>query len=111
MVGAPLSMRLSHAIVRAPGSTFAAGLTTAGLGAPDLERALALHSAYVRALRVAGLEVTELPADPRFPDSTFVEDTAVLAGTLAVLTRPGAQSRAGEVEAIREAIAARFAET
>ena len=45
--------------------------------------------------------MTLLPPDDRFPDSTFVEDTAVLARGLAVLCRPGAPSRAGEVEAIR----------
>jgi 5-methylcytosine-specific restriction endonuclease McrA len=40
----------------------------------------------------------------RFPDSTFVEDTAILTARGAVLTRPGAASREGEVEAIRPAI-------
>jgi len=97
-----------RAIVRPPGTTFADGLTTAGLGPPDLPRALAQHEAYVKALETCGLSVTRLPADDRFPDSTFVEDTAVLARGLAVLCRPGAPSRAGEVEAIRPAIAEHF---
>jgi dimethylargininase len=98
----------SRAIVRPPGSTFADGLTTAGLGRPDLTLALAQHAAYVAALEACGLAVTRLPADDRFPDSTFVEDTAVLARGLAVLCRPGAPSRAGEVEAIRPALEAFF---
>ena len=101
-------MTFTRAIVRPPGTTFADGLTTAGLGPPDLPLALAQHEAYVRALEACGLSVTRLPADDRFPDSTFVEDTAVLARGLAVLCRPGAPSRAGEVEAIRPAIEAAF---
>jgi dimethylargininase len=47
----------------------------------------------------------ELPEDPRHPDSTFVEDTAILASGLAILTRPGAPSRAGEVEGVRDVLA------
>lgn len=97
-------MSFTRAIVRPPGATFADGLTTAGLGAPDLALALAQHRAYVAALEGCGLAVTVLPPDDRFPDSTFVEDTAVLARGLAVLCRPGAPSRAGEVAAIRPAL-------
>lgn len=94
-------MMFTRALVRPPASTFADGLTTAGLGRPDLGLAVAQHEAYVKALEACGLSVTRLPADDRFPDSTFVEDTAVLARGLAVLCRPGAPSRAGEVDAIR----------
>ena len=101
-------MTFTRAITRPPGRTFAGGLTTAGLGPPDLSAALAQHAAYLAALEVCGLEVTVLPPDDRFPDSTFVEDTAVLARGLAVLCRPGAPSRAGEVEAIRPALDAFF---
>ncbi len=101
-------MTFTRAIARPPGGTFADGLTTAGLGLPDLSAALAQHAAYLAALEACGLEVTLLPPDDRFPDSTFVEDTAVLARGLAVLCRPGAPSRAGEVEAIRPALDAFF---
>jgi dimethylargininase len=44
----------------------------------------------------------ELTPDTTFPDSTFVEDAAVLTPEAAILTRPGAPSRMGEVDAIRE---------
>ena len=97
-------MTFTRAIVRPPSATFADGLTTAALGAPDLGLALAQHAAYVAALEASGLAVTSLPPDEGFPDSTFVEDTAVIARGLAVLCRPGAPSRAGEVEAIRPAL-------
>lgn len=93
-------MRIRHAIVRPPGDSYADGLTSAALGAPDLPLALAQHEAYCRALESCGAAVTWLDAEPRFPDSTFVEDTAVLTAASAVLTRPGAPSRQGEVATI-----------
>ena len=94
-----------HAIVRRPGDNFADGLTTAELGKPNVPLALSQHEAYCHALESCGVELTQLPVDREHPDSTFVEDTAVLAGQSAVLTRPGAASRLGEVTGIRETIA------
>ena len=97
--------RFSHAIVRPPARSFADGLTTVDLGEPDVDRALAQHAAYCAALDRHGCQLLELPADSRYPDSTFVEDTAlILPGQAAILTRPGADSRAGEVDAIRDAV-------
>jgi dimethylargininase len=94
--------------VRPPAATFAGGLTSVDFGVPSVERAFEQHARYVNALERCGLAVVTLDPDPRFPDSTFVEDTAILTGELAVLTRPGAPSRAGEVAAIRTAIAEYF---
>jgi dimethylargininase len=99
------SPAFTRAIVRPPGSNFAAGLTTQELGAPSLEKALQQHAAYCQALRRCGLELTELPADPDYPDSTFVEDTAILTSRGAILARPGAASREGEVQAMRPVLA------
>ena len=90
-----------HAIVRTPGSNFDAGLTTASLGKPVLEKVLEQHARYCAALEECGLELTVLEADLHYPDSTFVEDTAVISPRGAILMRPGAESRTGEVEAIR----------
>jgi dimethylargininase len=98
---------ITRALVRPPSATYASGLTTAGLGAPDLAVALAQHAAYVEALLTAGVAVDALPADDRYPDATFVEDVAVMTARGAILTRPGAPSRRGEVDAIRAAIEAR----
>lgn len=92
---------LRNAIVRTPSENFADGLTTAHLGLPDVRLAQAQHAAYCAALDACGLAVTRLQADPQYPDSTFVEDTAILTERRAILTRPGAPSRAGEVDAIR----------
>ncbi len=102
--------RFTRAIVRPPAESFAAGLTTADLGPPDSERALAQHSAYVEALRECGLSVTALEPDPTLPDSTFVEDTAVLVPGCAIVTRPGAPSRRGEIESMRAVLRELFAE-
>ena len=90
----------TKAIIRHPSVTFASGLTTVDLGKPDLEVALRQHQAYCEALESCGLELIRLPADEQHPDSTFVEDTAVLTPRGAVLTRPGDASRLGEVESI-----------
>jgi dimethylargininase len=91
----------TRAITRTPASNFAAGLTTVDLGLPDYEKTIAEHLLYQAALKHCGLTLIELPADPRYPDSTFVEDTAILTELGAILTRPGAESRAGEADAIK----------
>ena len=92
-------MSFKHAIVRKPSENFADGLTTMQ-GEPDFRIALTQHQAYCQALIRCGLDLTALEADSRFPDSTFVEDTAVLTERCAVLTNPGAPSRQGEEQAM-----------
>jgi dimethylargininase len=59
--------------------------------------------AYVAALAEAGLEIVEVPAADAFPDAVFVEDTLVVSGTTAVVTRPGAESRRAETVGAEEA--------
>ena len=97
-----------HAIVRLPGTNFAQGLTTVELGAPSYDKVLQQHARYCEALQECGLELTKLDADLDHPDSTFVEDTAVLTSHSAILTRPGARSRQDEVAAIRPALQSFF---
>jgi len=97
-----------NAIVRIPGSNFAEGLTTVSLGVPRYDSVVQQHSRYCKALEECGLAITTLDSDLRYPDSTFVEDTAVLTPRGAILTRPGAPSREGEVAAIRETISSFF---
>ncbi|HET7202572.1 MAG TPA: arginine deiminase-related protein, partial [Steroidobacteraceae bacterium] len=72
----------------------------------DLPRAVAEHQAYERALRRSGAQVRRLPAAPDYPDAVFVEDTAVIFDELAIITRPGAESRRGERRAVAETLAA-----
>lgn len=93
-----------HAIIRTPGENFADGLTSSALGAPDASKVLLQHEAYCHALEQCGLKLVRLAADLEHPDSTFVEDTAVLTSQSAILTRPGAASRVGEVAGVRQPI-------
>ena len=94
----------THAIVRVPGYNFADGLTSVNFGEPKYELALRQWEAYCLALEVCGLTITRLGVALEFPDSTFVEDTAVLTPDGAMLTRPGAASRLGEVAAIASTV-------
>lgn len=87
----------TKAIVRTPSKSMVNGLSTAKLGLPDYEIALKQHKEYINALIKCGLKVTVLPADEDYPDSTFVEDTALLTKKCAIITNPGASSRKGEV--------------
>ena len=101
--------RFTKAIVRPPAANFADGLTSVSLGVPDVALAQAQHAAYCHALERHGCVLTRLPADARYPDSTFVEDTALIVpGCGAMLTRPGAESRLGEVEAMAPTVLAAF---
>jgi dimethylargininase len=93
-----------HAIVRLPGTNFSQGLTSVHLGAPLYDKVLLQHARYCEALQACGLTLTTLDADRDHPDSTFVEDTAVVTERGAVLTRPGARSREGEVTTMRTAL-------
>ena len=63
-----------------------------------LDAAVAEHRQYQDALKDYGIQVVLLPSLKDFPDSVFVEDTAVIFNELALLTRPGALSRRAEVE-------------
>lgn len=101
----PSAADFTRAIVRTPGPDAADGLTTSHLGRPELPLLLAQHSAYIDTLRTLGLEVMVLPPLPGFPDAYFVEDAAVVTPTIAVITRPGAPSRRGEVASIESALA------
>jgi dimethylargininase len=96
---------VSKAIVRPPSENFADGLTSVDLGVPIFETALEQHRAYCEALVQSGLELIELEADARYPDSAFVEDTAILTDRCAIITQPGAPSRSGEIVEMAETLA------
>ncbi len=98
----------TKAIVRRPAPTMINGLTAANLGKPDFALALKQHAAYIEALEFCGLEVSCLEAMPAFPDSTFVEDVALLTPECAIITNPGALSRRGEIEGMRNLLEDHF---
>ncbi len=86
-----------NAIVRKPSKSMVEGITSAPeLGKPDYELAVKQHEDYIEALKYCGVEVTILEADEEYPDSCFVEDTAVLSDKCAIIANLGADSRKGE---------------
>lgn len=70
----------------------------------DVALARVQHQEYERALESLGCTVCRLPADDTMPDSVFIEDTAVVLPEVAIVARPGAESRRHEVAAVREAL-------
>ena len=102
------SFRFSHAITRRPAPSVLNGLRAVDTGAPDLALMLAHHAAYIAALRDTGATVIELPPLPDYPDSLFVEDTALCLPEGAVIMRPGAPSRFGEAAEMEPHLAALY---
>jgi dimethylargininase len=90
-------MEAHRALVRRPSSRLAEGLVTHVERAPvDLGLARRQWEGYTAAIRDAGWETVEVPQAEDCPDSAFVEDTVVMYGELAVVTRPGADQRKPE---------------
>ncbi|HEX8282127.1 MAG TPA: arginine deiminase family protein [Pyrinomonadaceae bacterium] len=94
------------ALTREPARALdACELTYRGREPIDPDAAAAQHRAYCDVLRACGARVFTLPPLEEFQDSVFVEDTAIVLDELAVLTRPGAVSRRGEVGLIEPEVA------
>jgi dimethylargininase len=74
----------------------------------DVARAVAQHAAYEHALADAGFDVIRLPELPDDPDAVFVEDTALLLDGHAIITRPGAASRAAETGSTAAGLSGHF---
>lgn len=70
----------------------------------DVNTARAEHRAYIKALKQLGCQIIELPEEPNLPDSVFVEDTAIILDEVAIITRPGADSRKPETDSIIRAL-------
>ena len=94
------------AITRAVSAAFASCELTHLARAPiDVDRARAQHRAYEQALADAGASIRRLDASAEMPDSVFVEDIALVFPELAIVTRPGAESRRAEVPGVAAALA------
>jgi dimethylargininase len=95
----------TRAIVRSPSPRLAEGeLTHLERQPVDVPRALAQHAAYVSLLREHGLEIVRAPEAPEYPDAVFVEDVLTVVDGRAILTRPGAPSRRGEVASMERLV-------
>ena len=103
-----VSYRFSHAIVRMPGESVVNGLRSVDRGAPSAKALREEHSLYIAALERAGLRVEPLPALEAFPDSVFVEDTALCLPEGAIVLRPGAATRSGEAPVMEPVLRSYF---
>jgi dimethylargininase len=74
--------------------------------AVDAERARIQHAGYVAALGALGLEIEWLEPLPQHADGVFVEDTALVLAEVAVITRPGVESRRAETASVAASLAA-----
>lgn len=98
---------VTQALVRPPGASFVWAISTSGTPI-DVALAEKQHAEYRHALAAAGVRVTVLPPDDRYPDSCFVQDPALIIAGRGIIARPGAASRQGEEEALAEALTGRF---
>ena len=71
----------------------------------DVERARAQHAHYAAELAAQGLRIEWLEPLPANADGVFVEDTAIVLPEVAVITRPGVESRRAEVESVAVSLA------
>lgn len=101
--------RFTHALCRVPAPSAVHGIRADAGPDPDFAGLAAEHKAYVATLRELGLAVTVLPPLDDFPDALFTEDVALTFPEGAILLRPGAETRAGEVAHIRAPLAVHHA--
>lgn len=94
----------NYIIARTPSKSLVNGISSADEGKPDYELAMKQHLTYLDALRNCGVEILLLPALEEYPDSVFVEDPALCTKHCGIVTRPGADSRRGEVDTIEPAL-------
>lgn len=97
----------THTIVRPPGESYAQAISSTG-HIPDVQLARLQHTEYCQALAAAGVTIEQLPPDESYPDSCFVQDTALVIAGMAVIARPGANSRRGEEGSIAKLLSERF---
>jgi dimethylargininase len=71
----------------------------------DVAQAVSQHAAYERLCASLGATIVRVAAASECPDAVFVEDTAIVLDEVAVLTRPGAPARRGEVTAVGPVLA------
>ena len=88
---------ISRCIVREPCPEMVKGLSEAQTDRPDYRLAREQHVSYTEALNLCAVKGITLPPDPAYPDSVFVEDTALLIPEAAIIAQPGAPSRRGEI--------------
>ncbi|MGD9397383.1 MAG: arginine deiminase family protein [Candidatus Thorarchaeota archaeon] len=95
----------TRAIVRPPGRNFKNCLSEHPLHHTlDIELALEQHKRYCQTLQDLGVDLIELEPDNDHPDACFVEDTVVVHGSRAMITRMAKESRRGESDRVEEVL-------
>lgn len=70
----------------------------------DVDIARDQHNQYMECLASLGCRIHRLPAEPLLPDSVFIEDTCIVLDELAIIARPGAESRRAETSSVAKAL-------
>jgi dimethylargininase len=96
--------RPTAGLVRRPSSAYASAYATRGVTI-DPTRAEQQHAAYVAALAAARVTVHTLDGDAEYYDCVFVEDTAIVWGSAALIVNMGSRHRDGEPRAVRDRLA------
>ncbi|MGM0497220.1 MAG: dimethylarginine dimethylaminohydrolase family protein [Bacteroidota bacterium] len=91
---------LKKAIVRRPCENMVKGISNEKQEAPNYSIALEQHDQYIQALEKCGLKITVLEKNNNFPDSVFIEDTAILTKEFATITNPTPKSRKEEIAGV-----------
>ncbi|MEU1132196.1 dimethylargininase [Streptomyces sp. NPDC005900] len=98
-------MHTKKALIRRPGPRLAEGLLTHLERTPvDVELALRQWEGYVAALHAHGWQTLEVAPADDCPDAVFVEDAVVVFRNVALIARPGAETRRGETAGMEEAV-------
>ena len=98
-------MASKKALVRPASPRLAEGIVThIERRSIDYHLALKQWEGYVEAMEGSGWEIVEVPPVDGCPDGVFVEDTVVVFRNVAVLSRPGADSRRPEVSGVEQTV-------
>ena len=93
------------ALIRRPGPRLSEGIVTTIERVPvDGLLAIEQWAGYVRAMESCGWDLVEVPPADDCPDAVFVEDTVVIYKNLAVISRPGADTRKPEVIEVEKVV-------
>jgi len=93
------------ALVRSPGESYRDCLSKNPLhDTIDLGKTMEQHKNYVKLLMKNGIEVEQLPSLESYPDSIFIQDTALVgeSSNTAVICRPGVSERRGEEDSVED---------
>jgi dimethylargininase len=101
-------MSVPTALIRPVPGSFDRALVQEARPVIDVSVARAQHDVYRGHLDGAGYSIVVVPTDESHPDCVFIEDTAVVVGSVAVITRPGAETRRAETGPVAETLASRF---